>query len=139
MLSTKVVDVWSAPIPNRPGGLLEKLEGLAKAGADLEILDARRSRENPDQGVTFLAPLTSEGQIRAAKQLGFERSGLVHLRVSCPDEPGKGYLIVRAISAQGINLAGVVATGIRDELIMYLAFDTAADAERAKQVLNRVP
>ena len=71
--------------------------------------------------------------------MGFERSGLVHLRVSCPDEPGKGYLIVRAISAQGINLAGVVGTGIRDELIMYLAFDTAADAERAKQVLNRVP
>ena len=57
MLSTKIVDVWSASIPNRPGGLLEKLEGLAKAGADLEILDARRSRENPDQGVTFLAPL----------------------------------------------------------------------------------
>ncbi|MGD0139084.1 MAG: amino acid-binding protein [Tepidisphaeraceae bacterium] len=139
MLSTRVVDVWSAPIPNRPGGLLEKLEGLAKAGADLEILDARRSRENPDQGVTFLAPLTGEAQISAAKQLGFERSGLVHVRVSCPDEPGKGYLIVRAISAQGINLAGVVGTGIRDELIMYLAFDTAADAERAKQVLNRVP
>jgi prephenate dehydratase len=139
MLSTKIVDVWSAPIPNRPGGLLEKLEGLAKAGADLEILDARRSRENPDQGVTFLAPLTGEAQISAAKQLGFERSGLVHVRVSCPDEPGKGYLIVRAISAQGINLAGVVGTGIRDELIMYLAFDTAADAERAKQVLNRVP
>ena len=63
----------------------------------------------------------------------------MHVRVSCPDEPGKGYLIVRAISAQGINLAGVVGTGIRDELIMYLAFDTAADAERAKQVLNRVP
>jgi prephenate dehydratase len=139
MLSTRVVDVWSAPIPNRPGGLLEKLEGLAKTGADLEILDARRSRENPDQGVTFLAPLTSESQISAAKQLGFERSGLVHLRVSCPDEPGKGYLIVRAISAQGINLAGVVGTSIRDELIMYLAFDTAVDAERAKQVLHRVP
>ena len=139
MLSTKIVDVWSAPVPNRPGGLLEKLEGLAKAGADLEILDARRSRENPDQGVTFLAPLTSEAQISAAKRLGFERSGLVHLRVSCPDEPGKGYLIVRAISAQGINLAGVVGTSIRDELIMYLAFDIAADAERAKHVLNRVP
>jgi len=139
MLSARVVDVWSAPVPNRPGGLLEKLEGLAKAGADLEILDARRSHANPEQGVTFLAPLTGEAQIRAAKQLGFERSSLVHLRVSCPDEAGKGYLIVRAITAQGINLAGVVASGIRDELIMYLAFDTAADAERAKQVLDRVP
>jgi prephenate dehydratase len=139
MLSTKVVDLWSAPVPNRPGGLLEKLEGLAKAGADLEILDAHRLQENPDQGVAFLAPLTGEGQIRAAKQLGFERSGLVHLRVSCPDEPGKGYLIIRAISAQGINLASVVATSIRDELIMYLSFDTAADAERARQVLDRLP
>ena len=139
MLSTKVVDVWSAPVVNRPGGLLEKLEGLAKAGADLEILDARRSQVNLDQGVIHLAPLTSEGQVRAAKQLGFERSGLVHLRVACPDEPGKGYLIVRAISAQGINLAGVVGSSIRDELVMYLAFDTAADAERAKQALDRVP
>jgi prephenate dehydratase len=139
VLSTKVVDIWSAPVANRPGGVLEKLEGLAKAGADLEILNARRSQVNPDQGVLHLAPLTNESQVSAAKQLGFERSGLVHLRVACPDEPGKAYLIVRAISAQGINLAGVVGASIRDELVMYLAFDTAADAERAKQALSRVP
>ncbi|MGD0460928.1 MAG: amino acid-binding protein [Tepidisphaeraceae bacterium] len=139
MLNTKVVDVWSAPIPNRPRGLSEKLEGLAKADADLEILDAHRLQENPDRGVVLLAPLTSESQIRAAKQLGFERSSLVHLRVSCPDEPGKGYLIIQAIAAQGINLASVVAAGVRNELLMYLAFDSTADAERAKRVLDHVP
>jgi len=89
--------------------------------------------------VVLLAPLTSESQIRAAKQLGFERSSLVHLRVSCPDEPGKGYLIIQAIAAQGINLASVVAAGVRNELLMYLAFDSTADAERAKRVLDHVP
>ena len=140
MLNTKVVDVWSAPIVNRPGGLLQKLQGLAEAGVDLEILDAHRLRENPDRGVVFLAPLTNESQIRAAKLLGFERSSLVHLRLSCPDEPGKGYLIMQAIAAQGVNLASAIGTKVRDELIMYLAFDVAADAERAKLPrLDRVP
>jgi prephenate dehydratase len=139
MLNTKVVDLWSASIPNRPGELLEKLEGLAKADADLEILDVHRSPEDPDRGVVFLAPLTGELQIRAARQLGFERSGLGHLRVSCPDEAGKGYLIIQAIAAQGINLANVIGTSIRNELVMYLTFDSTADAQRAVHVLDRVP
>jgi len=139
MLNTKVVEVWSATIPNRPSGLSEKLEGLAKAGADLEILDARRLAERPDLGVALLAPLTGESQVRAARQLGFEPSSLVYLRVSCPDEPGKGYLIIQALAAHGINLGSVVGTGIRNELVMYLALDSAADAERARRVLDHIP
>jgi hypothetical protein len=71
--------------------------------------------------------------------LGFERSGLGHLRVSCPDEAGKGYLIIQAIAAQGINLANVIGTSIRNELVMYLTFDSTADAQRAVHVLDRVP
>jgi prephenate dehydratase len=139
MLHTEVVDVWVATVANRPGALLEKLEGLAKAGADLEIIDARRSRANPNRGVVFLAPLNGQTQLNAAKQLDFERSAQVHLRLSCPDEPGKAYLIVQAIAAQNINLASVVCTVIRDELVMYLAFESAADAQRAQRLLERVP
>ena len=52
------VDVWAATIEDRPGGLAEKLEVLAEAGADLEFVIARRASESPGTGVVFMAPIS---------------------------------------------------------------------------------
>jgi prephenate dehydratase len=139
VLNSKIVDVWSALVADQPGGLLVKLEGLAKTGADLEIIDSHRSSKNPGQSILLVAPLTTEFQINAAKQIGFERSATVNLRVSCADEPGKGYLIIHTIAQHGVNIAAVVGMAIRRELVIYLAFDNRADAEKAQQVLARLP
>lgn len=138
MFNASKVDVWVATIPDRPGGLREKLEGLAKAGADLEFLLARRSPDKPGEGIVFVAQLAGDAQIRAAEQLGFHQSDELHcIRVTGSDEPGSGYLVTRAIAAQGLNLRGVSASAAERQFVMYLAFDTAADVDRAIRTLQR--
>ena len=40
------VDVWVGTIRDRPGGVAEKLEALARAGANLEFVISRRAPDN---------------------------------------------------------------------------------------------
>ena len=39
------IDVWTTTIDDRAGAVAEKLEPLARAGADLELVFARRTPE----------------------------------------------------------------------------------------------
>lgn len=133
MLRIAKVDTWVASIEDRPGGLLEKLEGLAKAGADLDFILSRRTHEKPGQGVVYVTPL-DDRQAAAAADLGFHRSQSLHtLRIDGPDEPGIGYLITRALAEAAINLRGMSATNMNDQFVMFLAFDSDADATRAAE------
>lgn len=138
MLNVTKVDTWAATIDDRPGGLLAKLEGLAKAGADLDFILARRTHEKPGQGALFVTPITDARQSNAAEQLGFHRTSSLHtLRVEGPDEPGVAYEIAQALAAEGINLRGLSAMTIGSQYRMFLAFDTQADADRAAARLQR--
>src|SRR5438067_10909884 len=67
-------DVWMAVIDDRAGGAADKLETLAKAGADLEIVFARRTPEHPGQGILFAGPIEGAKVTRAAQDAGFKRS-----------------------------------------------------------------
>ena len=58
--SIRKVDVWAAEIDDRPGGLADKLEALAKAGASLEFIVSRRAPDKPGKGVVFLTPVRGE-------------------------------------------------------------------------------
>lgn len=132
MLTVTKVDVWSTTIEDRPGGLKEKLEALAMAGADLEFLISRRLHEQPGKGILFLTPLQSPKQIKAAEQLGFKKNHHVYsVRVEGADEPGIGYRMTAALASEGINLRGVSAASLGREFAMFLAFDSEADADRA--------
>jgi len=51
------VDMWAGEIDDRVGGLAAKLEALANAGADLEVVVARRQPGQPGKGVVFLGPV----------------------------------------------------------------------------------
>lgn len=137
MLSVSKVDVWSATIEDKPGGLDQKLDGLAKAGADLEFMVSRRLHESPGKGIVFLTPLTGEKQMAAARQFGFKLAeGMHSLRVEGPDQPGAGHRVVSALAGMGINLRGVSAFRQRGEFVIYLAFDTQADADKAAAKLR---
>jgi hypothetical protein len=138
MLTIEKQDVWSATLDDRPGGLKEKLEGLAMAGANLDFIIARRLHNDPGHGIVFVTGLEGEKQISAARQLGFKNAESLHqLRVHGPDEPGIAYRISSAITQENINLRGVSAARQDHEFTMYLAFDTDADAQKAKQRLSR--
>lgn len=133
------VDVWAGEIEDRPGGLARVLEAVAKAGANLEFAISRRAPEAPGTGVVFLAPLSGTAQTDAAGKVGLSRaSGLHSLRLECPDEPGLGAKITRAVADAGINMRGLSAASFERRCIVYLAFDTDADARKASEVLGKL-
>lgn len=138
MLDVAKIDVWSAVIEDQPGGLKQKLEALAMAGADLDFIIARRLHEKPGNGIVFITPLAGEKQLKAAAQLGFAKSDSLHsLRVQGPDEPGIVYRISSALADEGINLRGLSAARLGREFVLFLAFDKAEECVKAAERLNR--
>ena len=132
------VDVWVAGIEDRPGGLTEKLRGLAQAGANLGFLLARRAPEQPGKAVVFAASIKGVKQTRAARELGFHKSNSLHgIRVMAADRPGLGLALTQALSDAGINLRGFSGTAIGKKAVFHIAFDTSADVGKAIRCLRR--
>ncbi len=132
------VDVWVAGIEDRPGGLTERLRGLAQAGANLQFLLARRAPEQPGRAVVFAAPIKGTKQTRAARELGFHKSNSLHgIRVMAADKPGLGLILTQCLAEAGINLRGFSGTAVGRRAVFYIAFDTSADVVKALRCLNR--
>lgn len=132
------VDVWVAEIDDRPGGLSDKLDSLAKAGATFEFVISRRAPDKPGKGVVFLTPIKGAKQTRAANDAGFNTTSRVHsVRVSGPDRQGLGLKMTRALADAGINLRGVSGAAIGQKSVAYFAFDSAEDATNAMKILKK--
>lgn len=132
------VRVWAASIEDRPGGLSEKLASLAEAGANLEFIIARRAPDKPGTGVVFLTPLTGTAQLRAANNAGFSKTESLHsVRVEGPDKPGLGAKLTQQLAKAGINVRGLSAAVVGRRFILYLAFDSSADASKAMRLLKK--
>jgi len=135
-LKVSKVDTWAASIADQPGGLNEKLQALAAAGANLEFVIARREATQPGTGVVFVTPIEGAVQ-RAAKKIGFAKTkSLNTVRVEGPDKPGQGARMTQAIAEAGLNLRGLSAAAIGRKFIAHIALDTAAAASKAAKVLK---
>jgi predicted amino acid-binding ACT domain protein len=138
MLDVKRTDTWVRATEDRVGSLRDALQGLAKAGVDLEFLVCRRTHETPGRGIMFVAPIVGEVQERLAHAAGFRPSESLHtLRVTGGNEAGTGFLIAEALAQEGIDIAGVSAAVLGNQFVMYLAFDSERDAAQAAQRLLR--
>jgi len=136
-LKVERVDVWAASIEDQPGGLAGKLAPLADAGADLEFVIARRAPDKPGTGVVFVTPLQGDAQTAAGQEAGFAVADSLHsLRVEGDNQPGIGAELTRKLAGAGINLRGLSAAVIGGRFIMYLALDTAEDADKAAGLLE---
>lgn len=136
--SIRKVDVWAAEIDDRPGGLTGKLEALAKAGASLEFIIARRAPDKPGKGVVFLTPVRGAKQTGAAINAGLGTTDSLHsVRVEGPDRPGLGTKMTRALADAGINLRGLSAAALGRKSVAYFAFDSADDASNAIKLLRK--
>jgi hypothetical protein len=130
------VEVWTREIDDRAGSLAAALEPLAKAGVDLVFMIARRYTHVAGKGVVFVGGIAGPAT-KAAETAGFKRaSGLVGLRVEGPNKPGDAYEVAKLLSGAGINLRGVSATVIGPKYVQIMAFDSAADADKAASVLR---
>jgi hypothetical protein len=132
-------DTWATVIDDRPGGLADKLAVLAAAGANLELIVARRAPELRGSGVLFVTPLRGAKQIKAAEAAGFQKTESLHsLRVEAADKPGMGAKLSRALAEAGINLRGLSAAALGKRYVSHLALDTAKDAAKAASVLKKL-
>ena len=86
-----------------------------------------------------MAPLSGEDSARAALQAGLsQRTSASTLRIEGPDRPGLGALITWTVANEGINVRGVSGAKLSERSVFYLAFDSAADADKASEALTNV-
>jgi len=132
------VDVWAASITDKTGSLAQLLTGLKEAGADLDLILARRAPEKPGTGVVFVTPLRGDREVAAAADLGFNVTQSVNsVRVEGENKPGVTAELTQKLAAAGINLRGLSAAVIGTRFIIYIGLYTAADAVKAVNILQK--
>jgi hypothetical protein len=137
-LKVSKAEVWAVTIDDRPGGAAQKLEALAKAGANLEMLLARRT-EQPGQGVMFVTPVKGKKAVEAARAAGMGQPQNIHsVRVEGGDKPGLGAKIARALGDAGINFRGMSALAMGKKFVSFIALDSAEDQARAIAALKKL-
>ena len=133
------VDLWMATIDDRAGGAADKLEPLAKAGANFEFVFTRRTPEQPGKGVLFAAPVKGAKVVRAAQEAGFAKSADLHsLKVEGADKPGVTAKTARSLAAAGISFRALSASAVGRKFVCYVALDSAEDAARAAGLLRKL-
>ena len=137
-LKVSKADVWAVTIDDRPGGTAQKLEALAKAGANLEMVLARRT-EQPGQGVMFVTPLKGKKAVEAAQAAGMGQPGSIHsVRIEGGDKPGLGSRIARTLGDAGVNFRGMSAIAMGKKFVSFIACDSAEDQARAIAALKKL-
>jgi len=130
------VDVWAACIEDRPGGLAHALATLRDAGADLQLIIARRAE--PGKGVVFVTPLQGDREIAAAAQVGFNVAHTLHsVRVMGQDRPGIAAELTQKLAEGRINLRGFSLSVIGTQFLAYAAVDSLDDANKVIEILKR--
>jgi hypothetical protein len=138
MFEITMVDVWTAELEDRPGTLAERVEALQRAGANLEFVILRPSANVlASTGLLFVAPLVGEAQEQAARQVGLEKKASLHaLRILGPDQPGLVAGIARMLADARINVSALWAAALGERSVLYIRFDSRAEAKRAAQLLT---
>lgn len=132
-------EVWAVGIDDRAGGVADKLESLAKAGASFEMVFARRTPETPGKGMLFATPVKGAKVIRAAKEAGMGiPSTVFSVRVEGADRPGLGSKIARALGDAGVSFRGISGIAIGRKFVSYIACDSAADQAKAIAALKKL-
>jgi hypothetical protein len=136
-LTVTKVDVWAAQIEDKPGSLAKLLSALGDAGANLECVVARRDPSKTGKGVAFLTPVKGANVRKAAKAEGLAPAEkLATLKVEGDDAPGLGSRVTSAIADSGVNLRGVSGAVVGRKFVVYIGFDTNADAAKAARALK---
>jgi hypothetical protein len=131
------VDVWSASIADKTGGLSWLLKGMDEAGADFNFIIARRTPENPGSGVVFVTPIRGDREVKAASTLGFSITRSVNaVCYEADNKPGATARLTRLIADAGINIRGLSVAVIGTRFVAYIGFDSTNDAETAISIFQ---
>ena len=137
-LKASKAEVWAITIEDRAGSAADKLEALSKAGANLEMVFARR-KDEPGKGVMFVTPVKGAKATKAAQEAGFGKPPNIHsVRIEGGDKPGTGARIARALGNAGVSFRGMSGIAMGKKFISYIACDSAEDAAKAVSVLKKL-
>lgn len=127
--------VWAGAIPDHPDALAGKLRALARGGLNLELIIARR--EWTGRGVLFASPLRTVDEVDVAERAGLSKGeSVLALRIEGPNVPGLAARITTAIAEAGLNIRGFAAAALGERSVTSIAFDSDADCDRAKGILE---
>ena len=130
------VHVYHAEVEDKPGGIAARLKSLAEAGAHLEYVYSQRSATKAGIGDLYVAPLTGQSELNAAKQAGMhEVQEPIVMRVEGDDARGLSGKLTQAWEMAGINLHGLVMSVLQGRFVGYATFDTVADGNKAATIL----
>jgi predicted amino acid-binding ACT domain protein len=130
------VHVYHTEVKDEPGGISAKLKPLAEAGAPLEYVYSQRSATKAGYGDLYVAPLTTQSQVTAAKAAGLhEVQEPIVMRVEGDDRTGLARKLTNAWELAGLNLHGMVLSSFHGKFVGYVTFDTPQDANRAATIL----
>ena len=138
-MKTQRVDTWAATIEDKPGGLAAKLNTLAKAGANLEFVIARRAPEKLGTGVVFVTPIKGAKQAKSAAEAGFAKTTNLHtIRLEGSDKPGLGACLTQTLADAGVNLRGLSGAAIGKKFVCHIAVDSEAEAAKVMRLLRKM-
>jgi hypothetical protein len=138
-LKATKTEVWAVSIDDRAGGVADKLEPLAKAGANFEMVFARRTPENAGKGMLFVTPVKGAKVTRAAREAGMGTPQSIYsVKIEGADRPGLGAKIARALGDAGISFRGISGIAIGRKFVSYLACDSAEDQAKAIAALKKL-
>lgn len=130
------VHVYHAEVRDEPGGIAARLKPLAEAGVNLEYVYSQRSATKPGMGDLYVAPLTSQSHVAAARAAGLhEVQEPIVMRVEGDDRTGLARRVTQAWEMAGLNLHGMVMSVFHGKFVGYVTFDSVADANRAATIL----
>jgi hypothetical protein len=127
-------DVWVGEVEDRPGGLATKLEVLRDAGANLEFMVVRRSAQKKGTARLYVSPLRGAAALKAEM---VKTTQLFTVRIEGQDRPGLSARIARTMGDAGVNMHGFSGATLGERNVIYIAFDSMSDANRATAALNR--
>ena len=138
-LKATKADVWAVDIDDRAGGVADKLEVLAAAGASFEMVFARRTPEKPGKGMLFVTPIKGAKAIRAARgaRMGVPKT-IYSVRIEGVDRPGLGAKIARALGDAGLTFRGISGIAIGRKFVSYIACDSAGDQAKTIATLKKL-
>ena len=138
-LKATKADVWAVSIDDRAGGVAEKLEPLVEAGANFEMVFARRTPERPGKGMLFVTPVKGAKAARAAREVGMGIPKTIYsVRIEGADRPGLGAQIARALGDAGVSFRGISGIAIGRKFVSYIACDRAQDQAKAIAALRKL-
>jgi hypothetical protein len=139
-IKVKRVEVWTAEIEDRAGGLVKALDPIASAKANLECIIGRRQADKPGKAVVFVAPVTGTAVQAAAREAGFHESRTVpSLRIEGEDRPGLCRTIASAIAEAGVSMRGISTMTLGPRFVGYIGFQSPEDLMKAEAALKNIP